>query len=162
MNYIKEENYGDSDLGRTKGKRKIVLVDGSNVAFFTPTSKGLGRFGNLQAFMKYLDELHEKKCIKYQILVDASLKHRINNKKKLELAINTGKIIQCPSKTEADYFILEYYKRHKDNVIIISNDNFADHNVSNLKQCKFALVLEEIILNPAIEQFWEEIKEVEN
>ncbi|MFX1340725.1 MAG: hypothetical protein ACFFDK_19095 [Promethearchaeota archaeon] len=141
-------------MEKSNGKKKIVLVDGSNIAFFNPTRKGLGRFDNLQAFISYLNKIKKKKSFEYQILVDASLKHKINNKKKLESAINTGKIIQCPSQTEADYFILEYFKRHEDNVIIISNDNFSDHNVSNLKQCKFAFILDEIILKPSIEEFW--------
>ena len=95
----------------------------------------------------------KKYSIQYQVLVDATLRHRIDKRDDLDSAIRTGKIIQCPSKTEADFFILEYYKRHDNEVIIISNDNFSDHNVSNLNQCKFAFILDEIILTPPIEQF---------
>ncbi|MHA1439258.1 MAG: NYN domain-containing protein [Promethearchaeota archaeon] len=135
------------------------MVDGSNIALFNPTRKGLGRFGNLQAFMNYFSELSKNYSIQYQILVDASLKHKIDNEKELESKINTGKIIQCPSRTDADYFILEYFKRHEDNVIIISNDNFSDYDVTNLKQCRFAFILDEIILNPPIEQFLDDSNE---
>jgi len=140
-------------LERSNNKWIIILVDGSNVAFFNPTQKGLGRFDNLLAFSSFLRDLNKKYSIQYEILVDASLKHKIDNEQGLESALNKGKIIQCPSRTEADYFILEYFKRHEENVIIISNDNFSQYNVSNLRQCRFAFILNEIILNPSIEKF---------
>ncbi len=146
-------------MGKINGKRKTILGDGSNVALFNPTRKKKGRFDNLTEIINYLNELGKKYCIQYQVLVDATLRHRIDKKDALDSAINTGKIIQCPSQTEADYFILEYYKRHDDDVIIISNDNFSDHGVSNLKQCKFAFILDEIILTPPIEQFLYELSE---
>ena len=128
-------------------------MDGSNIALFSRTSKKKGRFNNLKGIINFLNELGKHYTFQYQVLIDATLRYRIDNETELDSAIKTGKIIQCPSKTEADYFILEYNKRHDNEVIIISNDNFSDYDVSNLKQCKFAIILEEIILTPPIEQF---------
>lgn len=135
-------------------KKKYILVDGSNVALFYRTRKRSGRFNNIQAITCYLNELSKIYPLRYQILIDASLRYKIDNEQALESAIQKGKIIQCPSRTETDYFILEYFKRHENQVIVISNDNFSNYSVSNLRQCRFAIILDEIIFNPAIELFW--------
>jgi len=91
--------------------------------------------------------------IEWEIIVDASLRHRIDNQAELEKEIKIGKILQCPSKAEADKFILNFYKRHPENTIIISNDNFDDHNISNLKLFKYVIMFDEIILDSDLEKF---------
>ena len=135
-------------------KGLIILVDGSNVAFFHPTFKQFARYENLHLIIKYLTDIKKKFPINFQILVDASLRHKIDNKKALEVLIKKVKIIQCPSKREADFFFLTFFQRHKGNVLIISNDDFRDCNLSEIRQSKFALIMQEVILTPAIEEYF--------
>ncbi len=142
-------------MEKTKGKNLIYLVDGSNVARFNPTKEKKGKFSNIMQLHKQLENLLKIHRIKFQTIIDASLKSNIDNVKGLENAINTGKIIQTPSGTEADYFFLEYFKRHRDNVVIISNDTFKDHHIAMINQCKFAFIMDELILKPTLEYFLE-------
>ena len=136
------------------GKKKFILVDGSNVALFRPTRKGNGRYNNIKKILTFLKDLQLKIEFKYEIVIDASLRHHIDNLNNLENDISKGKIIQCPSRTCADYFILEYYKRYPEKVIIISNDNFSEFNIQNLNICKFAFIFNDLILYPHLENIF--------
>ena len=130
-----------------------IIVDGSNIAFFKRTHKKKAKFQNLEIVIKYLSTLKNLSPIEWEIIVDASLRHHIDNKEKLEHAINTGKITQGPSKAESDEFFLEYFKRHPENTLIISNDNFKDYSINNLSPFKFAIIFDEIIIKPDLDVF---------
>jgi len=130
-----------------------IIVDGSNIAFSKRTQKKKAKFQNLETINKYLSTLKKLFPIKWEIIVDASLRHYIDNKEKLEHAINTGKIIQGPSKAESDEFFLEYFKRHPENTLIISNDNFEDYPTFNSSAFKFVIMFDEIIIKPDLEEF---------
>lgn len=139
------------DNGNEEGY--TVLADGSNIAFFNPTSKRKGRYQNLKILRETLEIKKNELPFKYQIMVDATLLHRIDNKDALKKAIKTGVISQCPNNTSADFFLMEYHKRHEGKVIIISNDNFREYEVKNLFLCKFAFIFEDFILTPSIEDY---------
>ena len=97
----------------------VVIVDGSNVAFHR-VGKGKGRVKNIKIILKTL----EKKGFDVKIVIDASLRHRIDKPNELERLIREGKVIQAPPGSPADYFIL---KMAEDlNAIIVSNDMYRD------------------------------------
>ena len=106
----------------------------------------------------FLLDLSKKFPIRWEIVIDASLRYMIDNKSALESAIKKGLIIQCPDKIEADKFILEFFSRHPKDTIIISNDNFKKYNIDNLNSFKFVIIFEEIILKPDIEAFLNTLK----
>ncbi len=56
------------------------------------------------------------------MIIDASLRHRIDDPDQLEGLIDAQKIRQAPAGTDADYFILETAGQHEAQVI--SNDEF--------------------------------------
>lgn len=97
----------------------VVVVDGSNVAFHR-VGKGKGRVRNIRIVVKTL----EKKGFDVKVVIDASLRHRIDRPSELEKLIREGKIIQAPPGSPADYFIL---KMAEDlNAVIVSNDLYRD------------------------------------
>ncbi len=97
----------------------VVIVDGSNVAFHR-IGKGKGKIRNILVVMKTL----EKKGFDVKVVVDASLRYRIDNPSILEKLIRDGKIIQAPPGTPADYFILKLAEDL--NAVIVSNDMYRD------------------------------------
>ena len=130
-----------------------IIVDGSNIAFYKRTHKKKAKYKNLEIVKEYLQDLSKKSPICWEIVIDASLRHMIDDKDALERAIKKGLIIQCPDNIEADKFILEFFSLHPENTLIISNDNFKKYKIDNLKNFKFVILFEELILEPKIEQF---------
>jgi len=130
-----------------------IIVDGSNIAYYKRTHKKKAKYNNLEIIKNFLLDLSKKFPICWEIVVDASLRYMIDDKDALERAIKKGLIIQCPDNIEADKFILEFFSRHPENTLIISNDNFKKYKIDNLKNFKFVILFEELILEPKIEQF---------
>ncbi len=130
-----------------------IIVDGSNIAFYKRTHKKKAKYKNLEIVKEFLHDLSKNFPICWEIVIDASLRHMIDDKDALERAIKKGLIIQCPDKIEADKFILEFFSRHPENTLIISNDNFKKYKIDNLINFKFVILFEELILEPKIEQY---------
>lgn len=128
-----------------------IIVDGSNIALSRRTKKKRAKFHNLELIIGLLRKLEESRQIGWEIVIDANLRHRIDNKEALEKLIKTGVITQCPKKIKADEFIIEFFNRHPENTIIISNDCFDEYNVPNLIVYRFLIMFDEIILNPKLE-----------
>ena len=82
--------------------RKVVLVDGSNVAHSTEGDKPL--VANLLAVR---DKLKEEGFDPI-IMADAALRHQIDDAKVYEDMIESGSVRQAPAGTDADYFILTF------------------------------------------------------
>lgn len=59
------------------------------------------------------------------IIIDASLRHEIDNPRQLEALIDDKTIRQAPAGTDADYFILEVAE--DDDAIVVSNDDFGEY-----------------------------------
>ena len=130
-----------------------IIVDGSNIAFYKRTHKKKAKYNNLEIVKNFLLDLSKKFPIRWEIVIDASLRHAIDDKSALERAIKKGVIIQCPENIKADQFILEFFSRHPKETLIITNDNFKEYNMCNLVIFKFVIMFEDIILNPDIEAF---------
>ncbi len=130
-----------------------IIVDGSNIAFYKRTHKKKAKYNNLDIVKNFLLDLSKKFPIRWELVIDASLRHAIDDKGALERAIKKGVIIQCPENIKADQFILEFFSRHPKETLIITNDNFKEYKMSNLVIFKFVIMFEDIILNPDIEAF---------
>ncbi|MHA1147589.1 MAG: NYN domain-containing protein [Promethearchaeota archaeon] len=138
-----------------------IIVDGSNVAFFKRDNKKKARLKNLEILLSFLEDLSAKLPIKYEVIIDASLRYRIDNKPELENLCNTGKILQCPSKIQADVFLLEYFKHHPEETVIISNDNFSEFQEINPVVCKFMIILDEMIILPNLSSLFSDIVNIQ-
>lgn len=132
-----------------------ILSDGSNIALHRKTPKKKAKFQNLVILKKYVNELKELFPIEWEIVVDATLRHRINNKEALEKEIRTGVIVQCPCKVEADAFILEFFKNHPENTLIISNDGFEKYTIPNLVVFRYSILFDEFITIPNLKEYLE-------
>lgn len=108
----------------SKNKNKIIVIDGNNVAYEESTDEGNPKFSNIEAIRNLLlDDGYKKNNI--IIIVDASLRHKIDDRKKLDKSIKNNEIRQVPSGTSADDFILSYANKFK--ATVLSNDTFSDY-----------------------------------
>ena len=98
--------------------KRIVLVDGSNVAH--STEGDTARIANLIAIR---DKLREERSHPI-IVADAALRHQIDDAALYERMVEEGVVRQAPAGTDADYFILSFAREL--NASVVSNDRFRD------------------------------------
>ncbi len=133
-----------SDLLRDQatGRGGIVLVDGSNVAHSSEGERA--RLGNITVVC---DKLREEGYDPV-VVVDAALRHQIDDRAGLERLVDSGSIRQAPAGTDADYFILSFAREL--NAAIVSNDRFRDRQKAfpdALKRLiKYMIVKDEVVL----------------
>ena len=96
----------------------LVLVDGSNVAHSSE-----GAQGQLANIRLVCDKLREE-GYEPLVLVDAALRHQIDERAEYERMVDAGSIRQAPAGTDADYFILSFAREL--DASIVSNDRFRD------------------------------------
>ena len=101
--------------------RKVILVDGSNVAHEETTHGGKPKVSNLVAMRKALKEDGFAPIV----IVDASLRHRIDDENQLEAMIDRQEVRQVPAGTDADYFIIELAEEL--DAQIVTNDLYRDY-----------------------------------
>ena len=123
-----------------------IIVDGSNVAFSRKTGKNKARFANLEIMVHLLDDLKTYCPIEYEIITDASLKHRIDDPGTLEASYKSGTIVECPAGIAADEFIIDFASTRIDQAIIISNDKFSEYDTHQLTLCKFIIIFNTIVI----------------
>jgi hypothetical protein len=97
---------------------KIAIIDGSNVAH-----AGDGEKASLHAVRLVMDKLTEE-GYEPVIVVDAALRHQIDDREGYESMVEDGKIKQAPAGTDADYFILSFAREL--DAAVVSNDRFRD------------------------------------
>jgi len=96
----------------------LVLVDGSNVAHSSEGEQAM--LGNIVLVCEKLrDEGYEP-----LVMVDAALRHQIDDRTAYERLVDSGTIRQAPAGTDADYFILSFAREL--DASIVSNDRFRD------------------------------------
>ena len=103
--------------GMTK-KSRIAIVDGSNVAHSTE-----GGSARLENIILMRDKLIEK-GLEPVLVVDAALRHQIDDTPAYEQMVERGEVKQAPAGTDADYFILSFAREL--GARIVSNDRFRD------------------------------------
>jgi hypothetical protein len=96
----------------------LVLVDGSNVAHSSEGDQAL--LGNIVLVCEKLREVGYEPVV----VVDAALRHQIDDRPGYVRMVDDGKIRQAPAGTDADYFILSFAREL--DASIVSNDRFRD------------------------------------
>ena len=99
-----------------------AIVDGSNVAHSTE-----GERPRLRNIILVRDKLLEE-GMEPILVVDAALRHRIDDSATLERMVDDGEIKQAPAGTDADYFILSFAREL--DAAVVSNDRFKDRIAS--------------------------------
>jgi len=101
-----------------EGGTRIVLVDGSNVAHSSEGDHAL-----LANIVLVCDKLRDEGYDPV-VVVDAALRHQIDNRPAYERMVDDGSIKQAPAGTDADYFILSFAREL--DASVVSNDRFRD------------------------------------
>jgi hypothetical protein len=99
---------------------KIIVVDGANIAFESPSNGGKPRLANILQVCTALEE----RGFEPIVIVDAALRHKIDDPEQLEALIEKKRILQAPAGTDADYFVLTTAEQQ--NARVVSNDTFKD------------------------------------
>jgi hypothetical protein len=101
-----------------EGSTPLVLVDGSNVAHCSEGDRP--ELSNIVAVCgKLREEGYEP-----VVVVDAALRHQIDDRTGYERMVEEGTIRQAPAGTDADYFILTFAREL--DASVLSNDRFKD------------------------------------
>lgn len=101
--------------------KKVIVVDGANVAYIEKSKSGNPKVDNLLAVHSEL----KGKGFEPIIIVDASLQYEIDDAEKFESLVENQTIRQAPAGTDADFFILETAREHK--AKIVTNDRYKDY-----------------------------------
>lgn len=123
-------------------EREVVVVDGSNVAYAV---EGRGaRLENIRAVCRKLEEEGYRPLV----LVDARLRHTIDDPTGYEALVEQGRIRQAPAGTDADYFILSFAREL--DARVVSNDRFRSREDAFPdvieRVIRFMVVDEEVVL----------------
>jgi hypothetical protein len=101
-----------------KAESRVAIIDGSNVAHSTE-----GDHVRLQNIRLVSEKLVEE-GYEPVVVVDAALRHQIDDKAAFEQMVEDGTIRQAPAGTDADYFILSFAREL--DAVVVSNDRFKD------------------------------------
>lgn len=99
-------------------QRRVAIIDGSNVAHAGE------KHTHLQNITHVCSKLTEERY-KPIAVVDAALRHNIDDGENFERMVDDGRIKQAPAGTDADYFILSFAREL--NGYVVSNDRFREH-----------------------------------
>jgi hypothetical protein len=104
----------------SEGEREnIALVDGANVAHSTEGEAPA--LANIRLMCERLEEDGYTPIV----VVDAALRHRIDEPEEYERMVEAGRIRQAPAGTDADFFLLSFARELE--APVVSNDRFRDH-----------------------------------
>ena len=99
-----------------------VLIDGSNVVYGT----GFANTPKLERLTAVLEEFSRYPFL-VRTIVDAHLRHTIDDREALERMMTEGHVLQAPAKTRADDYLMALAVRRQargDTVYILTNDTF--------------------------------------
>lgn len=130
------------EAAQKESDRKVAIIDGSNVAHSTEANGP-----RLENIMLVWNELVAEEYDPV-IVVDAALRHQIDDRSAYEAMVDDGRIKQAPAGTDADYFILSFAREF--DARIVSNDRFRDRESSfpdlSDRLIRFMLVDDEVVL----------------
>ena len=120
----------------------IAIIDGSNVAH---AGEGSGaRLANILAMREKL----ASEGFQPVIVVDAALRHQIDDGERYERLVADGLVKQAPAGTDADYFILAFAREL--GATIVSNDQFRDggsqFEAARKRVIRYMIVAGEVVL----------------
>ncbi|MFX0001302.1 MAG: helix-hairpin-helix domain-containing protein [Candidatus Hermodarchaeota archaeon] len=101
-----------------------IIIDGSNVAWMGGDRKQ-GELAKISYLIELRELLKSKGFENITIFCDYTLKHQIDNKRKLEELKDNRIIHQIQSGVEADKFVLQYAKE-KNGYIIVHSEKYRD------------------------------------
>lgn len=101
--------------------RPAIIIDGANVAYEGQPANSKPKVSSIVAIKQIVEELGFRAVI----IVDASLRHNVDDPDQLEGLFNQGKVLQAPSGTAADYFVLRTAEDL--DAQVISNDEFEPY-----------------------------------
>jgi hypothetical protein len=99
---------------------RVAVVDGANIAYEELTADGKPRVANLVAVRDALEKLGFDPIV----MVDAALRHSVDDPRQLEGLLDKQLVLQAPAGTDADYFVLRTAQQQDG--IVVSNDRFED------------------------------------
>jgi len=149
-------NRGEIELQDNPFPKNInkIIVDGSNIAFFSRNKNSQADFRNLQIIDSYLADKKVHFLIDYFIVCDSSLQYRISSKEQYIKWCKEAKIIQSPATIKADEFIVSLMLNYDGNLAVISNDLFKEYRqLNSLKwriQYGFMILFNEIFMKQFI------------
>jgi hypothetical protein len=121
---------------------RVAIIDGSNVAH-----SGEGERASLHAIRLVSEKLTEE-GYEPVVVVDAALRHQIDDRKGYEAMVDGGEIKQAPAGTDADYFILSFAREL--DAAVVSNDRFRDREKAfpeaRDRVIRYMIVNEEVVL----------------
>lgn len=100
-------------------QERVVVVDGANVAYEERSEDGKPRVSNI---VNACQELTDR-GFRPIVIIDASLRHDVDDPAQLEGLLDKRHIWQAPADTDADYFVLETAERY--DALVLSNDEFT-------------------------------------
>lgn len=118
---IEQQTYEDRREVNVREKQTYAIIDGLNAAF--SRGDGVARLSDLMAIS---NRVKEEYC-KYEIIADASARHRIDNRGEFVHLVKIGKIVMGPAGIDGDELIWKRAKSLEEKgyeVSIISNDKF--------------------------------------
>jgi hypothetical protein len=123
------------------GTGRTAIVDGSNVAHSSE-----GGEAKLENIRLVCDKLREQGYTPI-VVVDAALRHQIDERDEYESMVDDGAIRQAPAGTDADYFILSFAREL--DASVVSNDRFKDRLEAfpEARECviRYMIVNEEVV-----------------
>jgi hypothetical protein len=132
----------NQEKAEVAGAGSVVIVDGSNVAHSSE-----GERAHLANIVAVCDKLREE-GYEPVVVVDAALRHQIDDRGSYERLVDTGAIRQAPAGTDADYFILSFAREL--DASIVSNDRFRDRQKgfpeAAKRLIKYMIVKGEVVL----------------
>ncbi|HHX45160.1 MAG TPA: hypothetical protein GX714_14410 [Chloroflexi bacterium] len=99
----------------------VAVVDGSNIAYTELSANGDPKVSNIVAVCRDLRDRGYRPVV----IVDASLRHEIDDPDQLEALLDDQDVRQAPAGTQADYFVLEVADEL--GALVISNDGFDEY-----------------------------------
>ncbi len=105
-------------IGKVAKVKRRVIVDGANVAYLQKTHNGRPLAVNIAIVKQTL----EKKGFEPIIIVDSNLYYEVADQDQIEALLNEGAILQVPTDTDAENYIIEASQEY--GAPIISNDSF--------------------------------------
>lgn len=102
-------------------RRRPIVVDGANIAHEECTEDGRPKAANIVAVR---DKLIEE-GFNPVVIVDAALRHRIDDPDGLERLIQSQEVRQAPAGTDADFFVIATAEEM--DAPIVSNDAYKPY-----------------------------------
>jgi len=139
-----------AELGVSGVSGWVIVIDGSNVAYAARDSSGRPRARNILLAINWARE----KGYTPLVVVDASLKHHIDDPFTLDSLRARGVLYEAPARTSADAFIISIAE--KQGALILSNDTFKEYLSEKpwieKRRLAFMIVGDEIFVVPPSER----------